>query len=348
MLSDLKYALRQAAKHPGFALVVVLILALGIGSNTAVFTAVDALLLRGLPVRDPQQLALVGAEGVQGFPGRLEAFSYPAYQNFRDHARSLTDIIALNNGIRTGFRDPRIRPEQCRARAGRRGLRQISFPALGVAPVLGRTLTPDDDREQAPHAVVVLSHAYWQRAFGGDPSVLGRTILLENAAFSVVGIAPPGFFGVAPGSRTDLWLPLQAQALIAPAQRAQFQTPFSFWLHLMVRVRPGVAREAAAADLDLLFQAELASEGLFRAPTFEKLKKFGRIDLQPGGSGFFDPRPDLPPPPPSSSSSPASSSWSPARMSPACCRQRMAARQRELAVRMALGAGRGRGLSRSC
>ena len=286
MFSDLKYAFRQSAKHPGFALVVILILALGIGSNTTVFTAVDALLLRGLPVRDPRQLALVGVEGIQGISGRLEVFAYPAYKNFRDHARSLSDVVALNTNVRLAFMvsgsgQSKTVPVQADEVSGN------FFSSLGVAPALGRTLTPDDDREQAPHAVVVLSHAYWQRAFGGDPSILGRTILLENAPFSVVGIAPAGFFGVAPGSQTDLWIPLQANALVAPSQNAQFQNPHSFWLHLMVRLRAGVTREAAAADLDLLFQAELASEGLFRSPAFEKVKKFGRVDLQAGGSGYL-------------------------------------------------------------
>jgi predicted permease len=340
MFSDLKYAVRQVAKNPGFAAIVVLILALGIGSNTAVFAAADALLLRGLPVREPRQLALVGVNGIQNFTGRLDSFAYPAFQQFRDRARSLSDVVAINSARLSVLATAAGQDSAVNVRAD-----EVSgnfFSALGVPPFLGRTLTPDDDREQAPRAVVVLSHAYWQRSFGGDPSILGQTIQVEKVSCSVVGIAPPGFFGVTPGVPTDLWLPLQMAALVTPSQAAQFHNFHSFWLHLMGRLRPGVSRETAAAELDLLFQGELANEGLFRAPAWAKVGRFGRVNLLPGGSGF------LPDPDRVTSLLTILLVVTGFVLVIACAnvtsllQAKIAVRQRELAVRMALGAGRGR------
>ena len=168
MLSDFKYALRQARKAPGFTIIAILILGIGIGATTVVFTLIDAVLVRGLPVRDPSQLVL--ASNVQTLAAASqvrEQFSYPTYALFRDRAKSLAGVLAAGRSSRVLASDEVGQDQGIPVQSG--DVSGNFFSLLGVAAIEGRTLVPDDDSQDSPHAVVVLSYGLWQRKFGAAP-----------------------------------------------------------------------------------------------------------------------------------------------------------------------------------
>jgi len=199
---DIRYGIRMLRKNAGFTAVAVLTLALGIGANTAIFSLIDALLLKALPgVKDPQQLVLVTDNG-------WPSLSYPLYEHLREADQSLSGLF-VSPGI-----DKR---RMMVAGSGAVEAEQIStqpvsgnfFSVLGASAVLGRTLTPDDDRPGDPQPVAVISYDFWQRRFAGDPAVLGKAITLDDTALTIMGVAPRGFLGFVVGRRPDLWWPIQ-------------------------------------------------------------------------------------------------------------------------------------------
>ncbi len=278
LLQDLRFGARSLRKDFGFSVVAVLILGLGIGVNTAVFTTIDNLLRRALPVVDPDQLVVVANVRPSGVSDTL---SYPVYERFRDHAQSFGGILAITQNssrrslVATGLGQNDAVPVQSRGVSGN------FFSVLGVQAFSGRTVTPDDDRKDAPRPVVVLSYAFWQRQFGGDPDLLGTTILLDNVALAIVGIAPRGFLGVDTAHPEDLWVPLQMLPVFEPGARRQLRSIGGNVLFLMGRLRSGVQRETASAELDLIFQGWLVDEGY---PAINRMN-IGKIDLQPGRAG---------------------------------------------------------------
>jgi len=340
MLFDLKYAVRQFCKRPGFTAVAVLILALGIGSNTAVFTVIDSLLLRGLPVRDPEGLMLVVGDGVGGNTGAQSRFPYPTFEQFRDHAKSLASAISLDRSTHTLTTSSLGQSSTVQILVD--GVSGNFFSFLGVPASLGRTLTPDDDRKNAARAEVVLSYSFWQSQFGSDPGVLGRTVLIDTTQFTIVGVAPRGFNGVIVGSQqVNLWMPIQMYPIMDPGTIQQFQGPFaakSPSQTIMARLRPGVTVDAASAELDVIFKSAVADAGL-SAKTLRSLG-FDKMDLQPGGSGFINGRSQV------KSLLDILMAVVSAVLLVACANvaslllARTAVRQRELALRTALGAGR--------
>ena len=339
MISDLKYALRRLLKAPGFTAIAVLILALGIASNTSVFTVIDALLLRGLPVSHPEELVLLSSK----FNGNLlDRFSYPVFEQFRTHTQSLTGVTAFTSAQRSMVISGSGRNDPIPVKTA--GVSGDFFPVLGRFAFLGRTLTPIDDRADAPRAVIVISYAFWQRQFGADPDVLGKTVLIDNTQFAIVGVTAPGFTGVEIGNPTDLWLPLQMYPIIDPGSRGRLAGPRAargWWLLILGRLRPGMTSESAKAELNVLFTRELDSDGAQKA--FQSVHTaIGKIALQPGGSGYVQNR--------VSTASLLNILMIVVGMvlAVACANvaslllARTAVRQRELAVRTALGAGRGR------
>ena len=282
MISDLKYAVRQLAKAPGFTAVAVLILALGIASNTAVFTVIDTLLLRGLPVRHPEELVLVTSRNGNYANHEL---SYPLFKQYRDHAQSLTGVVgmySLGRSLIVGGSGP----ENIVSILGS-AVSGNYFSFFGVPAFLGRTLTPDDDRADAPRPVIVLGYAFWQRQFGSDPAVIGKTIQIDGAQIVIVGVAAAGFSGVVPGSDVDVWFPLELSPVLSPQSLQNFQGPSAAgttWLSIMGRIRPGVSRKTASAELDVLYHQVLANAGI--SSQSEADFDVGRIDLEPGGSGY--------------------------------------------------------------
>jgi predicted permease len=350
MLSDLKYAFRQFVKMPGFTATAVLILALGIGANAAIFTFVDALLLRSLPVRRPGELVLMSQSGIQDtIDGQTTSqfFSYPNYQQFRDRNHSLDGVVAITLSgdaslIASGLGQSDVITARISNVSGN------FFSVLGVPAFLGRTLTSDDDRTEKPQSVAVLSYAFWQRRFGGDPSVVGKIIQLNKIPLTIVGVTAPRFSGVVNGDALDLWAPLELTPALYPGTRSQFAGPRaakSFSLFIFGRLHAGVTRKAADAELDVIYQGDLASSGLAADPVAKRY--FGSIEVQPGGSGYLragfgDGRAKI------GSLLDILMGVVGVALVVACANvaglllARAAVRQRELALRAALGAGQGR------
>ena len=265
MLNDIRYGLRILLKKPGFTFIAVLSLALGIGANTAIFSLLDAVMLKSLPVQEPQQLVLFGNAKdmglTNGFPSQSQdLFSYPFYRQ----AQQRSDVFSGVAGILSiswtvhGF----VNAKDAGNEIEKIQVQPVSgsyFPVLGVNAALGRVLTESDDQNPGGHPVAVVSHAWWQRRLGGDPAALGKTITIDNTAYSIVGIAPKEFFGTTVGSAPDMWVPLAMQKQLPPAHwdgrnDEEFQSLF-----LIARLRDGVSAAQAGSVINLLFKQSLAA-----------------------------------------------------------------------------------------
>jgi hypothetical protein len=218
---DLRYGLRNIAANPGFTLVAVLSLALGIGANTAIFSMIDAVLLRSLPVDRPAELVSLSSGNSRGFfdgtlSGTWELFSYPYYKDLRDRNEVFRDVMAfaslttrLNLGSTSG-------PVAGRGTKADRveGLLVSGnyFQVLGLHARAGRLLTPDDDREPGGHPVAVISEGFWHRRYASDPGVVGNPVRLNGHEYTILGVAPKGFKGTRQGDEVDVFLPMAMQA----------------------------------------------------------------------------------------------------------------------------------------
>jgi len=212
LTQDLRYGVRQLRKSPGFTAVAVVTLALGIGANTAIFTVVNALLLKMLPVKDPQQLVVVGDpanpnERSNGTP-RADVFSYPLYKQLRDRNSVFTGLCAAAN-------DHHIEVETGQGALFDQKItgRMVSgnyFDVLGLQPALGRLFKDSDDTAESANPIAVLAYSYWQRKFASSPQVLGQAIRLNGYPFTIVGVAPQGFEGDVVGEQMALFVPLSS------------------------------------------------------------------------------------------------------------------------------------------
>ena len=244
---DVTYALRSLRNNAGFALVIVLSLAIGIGANTAIFTLIDALLLRPLPVPNAGELVVIGdsrrTNSASDGSLRSDLFSHLAYLELRKETRFFTGLVAAG---RSGRLDVVIPDSARSSQTGAAGDehprgRLVSgnyFTVLGVPMALGRPITIDDDRVVNGAAVAVLSHSYWQRRFAGDRNIVGRAITVNRMPFTVIGVAPPGFTGEVVGRMTDIWMPLTMQPALT--SRDWLKSPTQSWLLLIGRRKPGV------------------------------------------------------------------------------------------------------------
>jgi predicted permease len=284
LLQDLRYAFRMIRRNPGFTVVVVLSLALGIGANTAIFSAIDAVMLRALPVRDPGQLVIFTWDQnrqtpeqyvghIHGDRGRV--FSAATFEQIRDRNEAFSDTFAIaGNGEVVN-----VRVGSGADLAHVQGVSWNYFEALGIRPMFGRGFWLDDDREAAS-PVAIVSHRFWQRHLGQDPSIVGKTVGVNGSPLTVIGVTPPEFFGLQPGTGPDLWIPL---SLYLTHQRQQGNTddglsyddnPKSWWLAIVGRLEPGTDRQKALSSLQLLFQQSLDPLG-----TAAHDDKMPRIDL---------------------------------------------------------------------
>ena len=243
---DFRYAIRTLRKSPGFTAAAVLSLAIGIGANTALFTLINTVLWKTLPVRDPETLLVLGQQGPAGVGN---GFTYQTYELIRDRVSGLTvagySPVPLNVSI-----DGHIEP----TRLGHL-VTGGYFPLLGLRPAIGRLLGPEDDRVPMGHAVAVLSHEYWQRRFGGEAGVIGRSVSLSGTPFTIVGVAPPEFFGANVGSAPELFVPVQMQPTVMPMTAnliARDTNVGSNWIRILARVSSGVQAPQAMAQLDAL------------------------------------------------------------------------------------------------
>jgi predicted permease len=243
LLGNIRYALRQFRASPVFTAAAVLTLALGIGGTTAIFTLIDAVMLRSLPVSDPGRLYRVG-EGdeccVEGGPqDKWGMYSYPLFERLKKETPEFEEVTAFQAGhwrmsVRREGVEPAARPLPAEFVTGN------YFSVLGVGAFGGRVLTPEDDTPSAP-PVAVLSHRAWQTRYGGDPSVVGSTFMVEGHPFTIVGVAPAGFFGeMLESDPPDLWVPVQKEPLIHGEGELLHQS-VSAWLRMIGRLRPGAS-----------------------------------------------------------------------------------------------------------
>jgi predicted permease len=270
MWQDLRFGLRMLAKNPGFTLVAVLTLALGIGANTAIFSVLDPLLLRMLPVHNPDELVWVNAAGTLG---PLELSEVQSFYRYRDKNSVFSGVLAFSpvgdcevarNGQTSLARDDIVSGNY--------------FNVLGVQPFAGRLLTPEDDKGASGNAIAVLSYDYWKRAFGSDKTVIGRAVAINNVAYIIVGITPPGFFGVEVGNSPDFYLSLGDNISPNDYQRTQ-------WVTILGRLKPGVSVMQAQASLEPLFEENVRESWL---PEIERREDMGHLVLTRVGQGISD------------------------------------------------------------
>lgn len=248
MLGDLRLAARQAARTPVVSAVALLSLALGIGANVAIFSLVNALMLRSLPVHQPERLVLLGREDGYGANGSAStSFTHPQFEYLRDHQQVFSGVATMGFArfnLGTG-NEARIVP----------GLyvNASLLDLLGVTPIIGRGFTAIDDRRGGgpDGPVAMLNHGFWQHEFGGNPAVIGRTVSLDGHAFTVIGVTPPDFFGIRVGLSFDVMVPIGNEPVIRGAE-SSFGRATSWWLTVIARLAPGQTIEDAEAQLNAL------------------------------------------------------------------------------------------------
>ena len=258
ILSDLRYAIRQLLKSPGFAIVAVLTLALGIGANTAIFTLLDQALLRALPVNHPEQLVRLRYFGSN--TGRISAFggdghdyfSYPMYRDLRDKNQVFSGMLAnveMQVGVQWNNQSD-LAPSEL--------VSGNYFDVLGVRPAMGRLLLPSDDVQNSS-PVVVLSFNYWNAHFGGDPRIINQTLYINGHPFTIVGVAEPSFHSAIAGYTPKLFVPIVNRAIVMPGLN-DLEDRRSAWTNIVARLKPGVSREQAEAAMLPLWRSIRAGE----------------------------------------------------------------------------------------
>ena len=274
MWQDVRYAARTLRRSPGFTAVAVLSLALGIGANTAIFTLINALMLRSLPVSHPEQLV----ELLSRYPGepRLSSFSWRHYEHFRDHNQSFSELLATSRA-RFQVAGEGIAPETIDGEyvAGN------FFTSLGMLPALGRVINGQDDQLESPTAAsAVVSWSYWTNRLHADPAIVGKAIILNGAPATIVGVAPQEFFGLQVGMRPSVWLPMAMEPML---QKPSRRMDGSLGVGMLGRLRPGVTIEQALAEMKVLDRYRLEDFAKSRSAAFAR--DF-TIELEPAAAGF--------------------------------------------------------------
>jgi predicted permease len=326
LAQDVRYGARLLKRSPGLTATIVFTLALAIGANAAIFSLVETVMLRMLPVREPHSLVIVRALSRQG---TRDSFSHTDYQWLRDHNRAFTAMSASalwKMTLEAGDHKERVTAELVSGNY---------FALLGVDPAAGRMITVDDDHQG--RLIAVLSHAFWQRSFAGRDDALGRNLGLDGVSLTIVGVAPRGFEGEIAGTRPDFWIPLGAQPALSAGGRSNLHTRNVSWLDVMARLRPGVTAAQAQSSMQPLLES---LRGDLRVDAQNDY--LGAIKIEPGGGGLSSLRDYY---------------AQPLRLLMAlvavvlmiACANvanllvaQSAARRREFAVRLAIGAGRAR------
>ena len=344
-MNDLKFAFRQLLKNPGFTAVAVLTLALGIGANTAIFSVMNALMFRLLPVADPLRLVLFGngdsLGSTDGIPnGSTTLFSYPMFRELQRNNNVFSDIAAIKSlTMAVHGRVPgghKLEKMQVRLVSG------SYFPVLGIVAQQGRLFTDADDQVPGGHPVAIASDSWWNRRFANEPFTSGKTIAIGSTVYTLVGVTPRRFFGTTIGESPDFWMPLTMEAQISPGWNGLTNRFFQS-LHLIGRMKPGVEISKAETDINLVFKRTL-QDYVGSQPTKKELEDLqqARINLTPAATGLSQLREQF---------------SEPLRILMAvvgtvlliACANianlmlaRAAARQKEFAIRIAVGAGRSR------
>ena len=336
---DIRHASRSLRKAPGFSAVVILTLGLGIGANTAIFSLMDQVLLRPLPVHDPAALVLLDGPGpFRGRTMNAMTFSYPMYDDFRDRNEVFSGVLA---------RFPLPTTIVWRGASERANGELVTgnyFDVLGVRPALGRLFSASDDHTRGAHPVAVLSYGYWQRRFGGDPQVLNQTIIVNGHPLTIVGVSGRGFTGVQVGQAADVMVPLMMKAEMTPTWN-DLDNRRSRWLTVMARLKPGISRTQAEAAMNVIYR-QINEQEIKEVPggseSWRQRFVSKHLDVLPGHKGLSDLRQEF--------STPliVLMSMVAVVLLIACANvanlllARTMARHKEITLRLALGAGRAR------
>jgi predicted permease len=269
MLQDLRYALRTLLRSPGFTILAVLTLALGIGATTAIFSLFNAVVLKSLPVKNPEELFIASAG------------HYGLYQALRKETDFFSDVTASGSIEELDLTIDAGAPEKTRVSL----VAASYFSTLGVSAAIGRTFGTEDERPAGEPPIAVVSYAYWQERLARDPAVVGRVVRVRSVPIEIVGVAPRGFFGEEVGASPDLWIPLTMWPSIVPG-RDLLNSPGTSWLRIIGRLKPAVSVPQAESRLTVTFRRVL--EDIFRPGTSGDVRRdidASTLRLTPAGQG---------------------------------------------------------------
>src|ERR1700730_17959597 len=332
LAKDLRYAFRTLRRNSGFSVVAVLLLALGIGANGAIFSLINAVMLRTLPVKEPERLVQIARILSDGQPVGV---SYPLFEHFRDHVQSISGASAhwsTDLAIAVGGDEEFVTADLVTG---------AYYVALGLDPIKGRLLTPADDDLASATSAAVISERYWERRFGRSPAAIGKVVTIRDRAFTIVGVTPASFQSLRPGYVADITIP-QVRLIGELVSEKTRRDPTMYWLSLIARLKPGATVDQANAEVQVLWRAFLQSVAAME-PEKERAEILsGRAGVLPAADGVNSLRYEH------QRSLLILMSIVMLVLLLVCINlsglllARAAARQREVSIRLAIGAGRGR------